>query len=247
MIDYSSDLPLEQSFLALPALREGIRDANGQVGVDEDLWEIGVVAGPQTEGMSFHQDGLTDCFVDRCKVYPVPLGLLMQLNPSGADVVDGEGDGGCDTSGDEKGKGVNPSPLSEPGEETLLEVVVGSSDRHVVQDVPPDVDLQSLEGFTRTTQLPQCFKGGGGVPSAPLLVDLWVEDLPDGDDGEGMGDDSAGCTGDGCDDCLFSVAEVVVGLCRLDLVVDERVNGVTHEQVAESAPQMRLESLEDTT
>lgn len=134
-------MPLEKSFLSLPAFGEGIGDANSQVGVDEELGEVGIEASPQTEGVSFNEERLADSLSDRFEVDSVAFWLAVQLDPSGTDVVEGESDGRCDTCGDEKSKGINEAPLSETGEEALLEVVIRSSDGNVVEDVSPDIDF----------------------------------------------------------------------------------------------------------
>lgn len=44
---------------------------------------------------------------------------------------------------------------------------------------------------------------------------------------------------------FFSVAEVVIWLGWLELVVQNRVDGVSHEEIAQSAPKMRIKSLEN--
>lgn len=62
-----------------------------------------------------------------------------------------------------------------------------------------------------------------------------------------MRDYGACCTCYGGDQCFFAVAEVIVGLCWLELVVDDRVNGITDEKVAESSPKVGIESFKNGT
>lgn len=77
----------------------------------------------------------------------------MELDPSGSDVVEGQGDSCCDCGCDDEGKWTHEIPLSKPGIETLLEVIVRSGDADVVNQVSEDIDLQSLESFTSSPEL----------------------------------------------------------------------------------------------
>lgn len=77
----------------------------------------------------------------------------MELDPSGSDVVEGQSDCCCHSGCDEKSKWTDEIPLSEPRIETLFEVVVRTSYAYVVNQVPKDIDLESLESFTSSPEL----------------------------------------------------------------------------------------------
>ena len=83
----------------------------------------------------------------------------MELDPSGSDVVEGKSDCCCHSGCDSEGEWLNEIPLSEPGIETLLEVVVRPSDADVVNQVSEHVDLESLESFAGSPELRKRLEG----------------------------------------------------------------------------------------
>lgn len=71
-----------------------------------------------------------------------------------------------------------------------------------------------------------------------------VEDLPDGDDAEGVGNDCSDDTCETCNPSFFTIAEVVVGFGWFELVIENSVDGVPYEEVAQSAPKMGVKAFE---
>ena len=71
-----------------------------------------------------------------------------------------------------------------------------------------------------------------------------VEDLPDGDDTEGVGNDCSDSTCETCNPCFFTRAEVVVGFDWFELVIEESIDGVPYEKVAQSSPEMGVKAFE---
>lgn len=61
-----------------------------------------------------------------------------------------------------------------------------------------------------------------------------------------MGNDCSDGSGEGSDETLLAVAEVVIGLDGLDLVVDQAVDAVPDNQVGEAAIEVSIEALEDS-
>lgn len=106
-----------------------------------------------------------------------------------------------------------------------------------------DVGLEPLPGFPGGPELVDCLEGVEGVVSAPLGFGLGVEDLADGDDGEGMGDDCSDGSCEAANESLFSVAEVVVGLDGLEGIVEDGVDGVPDGEVGEPAVEVGVEAL----
>lgn len=104
------------------------------------------------------------------------------------------------------------------------------------------IGLQSLECLPRRPHLGKgCQRGGGVVPS-PLLVYLSVEDLSDWNYAEGMWNDRSHDTCETCDPSLFTIAEVVVGLCWFELVIEDSIDGVSYEKITESSPKVGIET-----
>lgn len=62
-----------------------------------------------------------------------------------------------------------------------------------------------------------------------------------------MRDDSTCNTCHSSNHSLLPVAEVIIRLGWLELVVQDRVDRVSHEEIAQPAPEMCVESLEDST
>lgn len=61
-----------------------------------------------------------------------------------------------------------------------------------------------------------------------------------------MRDDSTCNTRHTTNQSLLPVAEVIIWLRWLELVVQDRVDRVSHEEIAQPAPEMCVESLEDS-
>jgi len=66
-------------------------------------------------------------------------------------------------------------------------------------------------------------------------VNLGVEDLPDCDQGEWSCEVSCGTTCNGTDEGFLSGSEIVGGLDWLGVVVNDFVEGISNDQIAESA------------
>ena len=81
--------------------------------------------------MCFCSQGFANSFVDGGEVDSVPICFLVQLDHSGSNIIEGQGNGCGDSCGKDEGEWVYESVLSEPGEESFFEVVIWSGNADV--------------------------------------------------------------------------------------------------------------------
>lgn len=74
-------------------------------------------------------------------------------------VVKRQSHSSSESGGQQQSKRVNKAILSESGEETFLEVVIGSGDSKVVSNVSEDIGLETVPSLSCSFELVEGLKG----------------------------------------------------------------------------------------
>lgn len=92
--------------------------------------------------------------------------------------------------------------------------------------------------------IPQTVKGVAnfGVVPSPLGVDLRVEDLSNGDKGEGSGQEGGDTSGEASDKHFLSISKIVGNFDGFGLIIDDFIYGVPDGEIAQPADEIGFES-----
>ena len=167
----------------------------------------------------------------------------MQLDHSCTDIVDWQSHCWRNSSCHKQSQRIHPSILPKSREKTFFKVIVRTSERHIVEEMSENVSFQALPSLARNQQLIECLEDVLRVPSSPFRFNLSIKCLPNWNNSERVRHDCSGNACNSSDQCLLSVAEIIIRFGWFDLVVDNGVDSVSDEEISESAIEMGIESL----
>ena len=235
-------MPFEETSLSLPAVGETLGDTDGEPGINIGSQKVSVESDPEWSGVSFVNGLFAEHVQVVSVVESVSVRLTVHVHDSGSDVVEWQGDDSADDWGQEQSSGLDEIELAESNEPGFMEVVVRTSEWGVEGDVPDDVGEGSLVRGVFLLEGIESFRDAT-VVSSPFLSNLWVENLSNGHNSVRGGEIGSNTTGNTSDDGLFPWSQVIGGLDRFCLVVDEFIEGVSDGEISKSGDEVGLETL----